>query len=188
MVALRPQSCDFLSSVFWLCFTPKTCSKTSANLFACPTTCARATAVSPKSFIFLSSAKSWCGSQANFSKHLIFFIPLTCPRTPPLICLLIWQQPCAQWPLQKKQKSQKDHYYLPGLYIGEYLYVLSFCMLCFFVKSSSRIIIVVFLHGIEPFLFSLYAILFKNSVQFYCPNIWTNDESIRNCNFCRCTF
>ena len=50
------------------------------------------------------------------------FLPPRHVLKPPLVCLLIRQQFCAQWPLQKLAKPQKGHYFRAGLYIYSYLY------------------------------------------------------------------
>ena len=97
-VAMRPQSYDFSASVFKVhrsrpsrpnfsklflyFFNPKTCSKTSANLFAPPFTRSCATAVQTKSSTFDSNMAVWRPSWPNFQKLFFFFFDLlTSPNT-----------------------------------------------------------------------------------------------------------
>ena len=94
-VAMRPQSYDFSASVFKLhrsspsrpnfsklflhFFNTKTCSKTSANLFAPPITSSRAMAVQTKSSSFDSNMVVWRPSWPNFQKLFFFFLPFNIP-------------------------------------------------------------------------------------------------------------
>ena len=61
---------------------PKTCSTTSANLFACSIPDAGATAVNNKSSIFRGLNEIWRASRSNFPKQFFyFFTPKTCSNT-----------------------------------------------------------------------------------------------------------
>ena len=97
-VAMRPWSSEFccvrilassleafpteFSKTLFGIFTPKTCSKTSANLFAHPITSSRMTAVTAKYSNFDGRVESWQPSWLNFQKLFLFYFYLkTCSKT-----------------------------------------------------------------------------------------------------------